>query len=314
MTQQTILVGLVFFVLLAGVHLSAAVFPAWKADDLAIPLASVALIFQLQTFLRKYFFTRNRGSAAFMTDALHYLGKIAVLFWLFLSYRDEMNSASVLWAISATGTVSIVYGAFFVKEIEWVPSSFRPTVSRHWRFSKWLLASAVMRWTSANLFILSAGAMLGATAVGALKAASTLMGVTHILLMGLENVVPIRAVWHLRQGGKAALVKYLRRVGILAELATVTVAATMAAAPDFWLRLVFGNEYSGYGYVLQWFAVVYVIMFITIPLTAGVRAIGSNYEAHVSPGRADLRYVGTDACPIAKPLSSQSGNSAHDWV
>ncbi len=59
------------------------------------------------------------------------------------------------------------------------------------------------------------------------------MGVTHMLFMGLANIVPVRAARHFHEGGKKALSDYLKRVTLLGEAATGAVAAIAAIAPGF---------------------------------------------------------------------------------
>ena len=100
-----------------------------------------------------------------------------------------------------------------------------------------------------------------------------MMGVTHILLMGLENTVPVRAARHFHVGGKTALYSYLRSVTFLGGAATGVIVVIAAVAPDFWLGLVFGEQYSGYGYLLQWFAAIHFLLFLGLPLISGLRAI-----------------------------------------
>ncbi len=273
LVQQLAFSGLAFFLLLAGVRLTGVVFPEWRVDGLALPLAVAALAFQGQDFLRRYFFTRGRGAAAFANDAVRYLGQITVLIWLFLSFDNAMDSAKTLWVIGLMAAAAVLAGAFFMEPVAFDAATIRRVASHHWHFSKWLGASAVMQWTAANLFFAAAGAMLGASAVGALKAAQNLMGVTHILFQGLENVVPIRAARHFHEGGKKALVEYLKRVTAFGGGATVVVAVIAAIAPDLWLGLVFGDQYVGYGYLLRWWAGIYLLIFLTSQLRWSLRAI-----------------------------------------
>jgi O-antigen/teichoic acid export membrane protein len=54
---------------------------------------------------------------------------------------------------------------------------------------------------------------------------------------------------------------------------TVLFAIVMAAAPGFWLRLMYGPEMAQYGYVLRLYALLYVIMFVGAPLRAGLQAL-----------------------------------------
>ncbi len=271
--QQVVFSCVVSFLLFAGVRLSGIVLPEWRVEGLALPLAVAALTFQFQDFLRRYFFTRGRGAAAFANDAIRYLGQIAVLIWLFVYFRESMDTAKTLWVIALMAAAGAVYATFNVERFEINAATARAVASRHWRFSKWLTASALMQWTTGNLFIIAAGALLGASAVGALKAAQTLMGVTHILFMGLANIVPVRAARRFAEGGAKALTAYLGRVALGGEVVTAVVAVVLAAAPGFWLTLVFGEEYAGYGYLLRWFAVIYPVRFLAFPLSAGLRAI-----------------------------------------
>ncbi len=270
--QQLVFAGLVFVLLLAAVRLSAVLFPQWRVPGLGLALAAAALFFQLQDFLRRYFFTRARGGTAFAIDALRYLGQLVLLLWLFRSFRHEMDGVAVLWAIAATAAVATLCGALVVERLEWT-AAFRAIAGHHWRFSKWLAGSALMQWSSANLFILAAGGLLGAPEVGALKAAQNLMGVTHILFQGLQNIVPVRAALVLERAGPAGMMAYLRRVAIHGELATAAIAVSAALAPAFWLTHVYGPQFAPYGYLLRWYAVIYLVLFLELPLQAGIRAI-----------------------------------------
>ena len=67
------------------------------------------------------------------------------------------------------------------------------------------------------------------SAVGALKATQTLMGITHILFQGRDNIVPVRASWYFHHGGKKRPLTYLQRVTLLGRLVTAIVAVIAAA-------------------------------------------------------------------------------------
>ena len=133
--QQIFFSCAAFALLYAGVRLSGAAFPEWRVEGLALPLAVAALGFQFQDFLRRYFFTRGRGAAAFANDAVRYLGQIGVLIWLFLTFGDAMDSAKVMWVIAILAAVAAVSGAFFVERVEVSAVTLRKTTFHHWRFS-----------------------------------------------------------------------------------------------------------------------------------------------------------------------------------
>ena len=112
-----------------------------------------------------------------------------------------MDTAKTLWVIALTAAAAAACAAFYVERVEINAAIVRGVASRHWHFSKWLTAFALMQWTTGNLFFIAARALLGASAVGALRAAQNLMGVLHILFRGLENVVvPTAGALYKRKG------------------------------------------------------------------------------------------------------------------
>jgi O-antigen/teichoic acid export membrane protein len=271
LSQQVVFAVLSFVFLYVGVKVSGYFFPDWQVQHLALPLASVAFAFQMQDFIRRYFFTNNRGRAAFVNDAISYLGQLGLLIWFFRTAR--MDSATVLWIIAGTSLVAVLAGIFSLEHMRWDRAILGSVARRHWHFSKWLTGSALMQWTSGNFFIVAAGGVLGASAVGALKAAQNVMGVTHILFQGLENIVPVKAGNYYHQGGSKALVLYLRKVAWAGGLATSAIAAFAVLFPEFLLNLFYGDEFAPYANLLRWYAAVYLVIFIGLPLRSGLRAI-----------------------------------------
>ncbi len=299
---QQIVFGAAFFVFVwSGATAAAALFPHWRIDGLALPLASAAAAFQFQDFLRRYFFTRGRGRYALGTDALRYLGQVALLFWLFET--RPMDVATTLWAIAALAAVGSFFFLPAVERMAWRAETARVVLIRHWHFGKWLVGNTFMRLTSNQLFFVTvAGVMLGATTVGALYAARNLMGVTHILFQGLGNVMPIHAAKHFHSGGSRALKAYVLRVAFYGEVATGIVAAVMFAAPDIWLGLVYGDEYAGFGFLLRLWAISYMVIFIHQLLVATLRAIEQTRAIFLAAVLSSVL-----ALALAYPLIGQFG-------
>jgi hypothetical protein len=78
--------------------------------------------------------------------------------------------------------------------------------------SRWLTGSALLTWTSSNLFVIAAPVYYGAAAAGVLKASQNLMGVTHVWFQGLDNVVPVETARRLREGGVRSMLAYTRSI------------------------------------------------------------------------------------------------------
>lgn len=271
LAQQAAFAALSFAVLWAGAWASAAAAPDWRLGAVALPLAAAGLAFQVQDHLRRVFFTRARPAAAFAGDALRYGLQLFLL--IALASAARLSTATALWAIAAAAGFAALAALAVAERPAWRGAVFAATLARHWRFARWLGASAVMHWLSANLYLLVAGALLGAGAVGALRAAQNLMGVVHIVFQGLENVAPVRAARRVHEGGAAALRAFVFRLAAAVVGASAAVAAVAAAAPAFWLGLVYGPDFAAYGDVLRWYAAIYVALAFALPLRTGLSAL-----------------------------------------
>lgn len=263
--------------LLAGAAVAVA---AWGAagltpdlalDGLAGPLVAATVAVPCQDFVRRVLFVRGHGGAAALADGVRYLGPLAA--FPALAAVGRLSPASALLALAVFAALATALGGAALGPLRWRRRAFAPAARRHWRSAKWLAPSAVVQWLSGNAFFVAAGALLGPAAVGGLKAAQTLMGVTHVVLQGLENVVPVAAARRLHRAGKAALGTFTLRVTLAVVAATAAIAGVAAAAPGFWLALVFGPAYDAYAESLRWFALVYVAIAAGFPLRAALRAL-----------------------------------------
>ena len=239
--------------------------------QLAFPLAAAALAYPMQDFVRRCFFATGAGRRAVADDALSYLTQLPILFLMHRS--GVLNSETALWAMAGTSMAGCAAGWFWMERVEFNWLTIKAVWKRHWHTSRWLTGSAVLTWTSSNLFVLAAPVYYGASAAGVLKASQNLMGVTHVWFQGLDNVVPVEAARRLGADGVPAMLGYIRATLARWGGLTLIFAAVMAAAPGFWLRLVYGQQMSQYGSVLRLYALLYVVVFLGGPLRAGLQAL-----------------------------------------
>ncbi len=280
MGQQLFFGSLSFIAVFFFAKTSNYIFPKWDIKDISLPLACVAFCFQNQDFFRRYFFTRDDVLKAFVNDAISYLGQLILLVLLF--WKTNMSSTSVLWVIASTSALAIIFALQMMGEVKWSLPIFLKTLKRHWAFAKWIAASAILHWSSSNLFFVVTGNVLGASAVGAMKAAQNIMGIASILFQGFENIVPIRASQTLHLYGKKTMFKYLGKVTFGGVGILLCISFVAALKPELWLTLLFGSEYQGYGYVLRWFSVIYLLMFFGFPIRGGLRALENTKSIFLS--------------------------------
>ena len=271
--QQLVLALVSAMLTWACLGFAGAVFGKGAIASLAVPVAAAVLLCQTQEFLRRYFFTGQRPAISFLSDAIRYLGQLTLFFWIFILSKTGIDTNQVLWITAGASAVSALVAFIFVGRLQWARSSLWQTAVMNWRFSRWLVGSAIVQWLGGNLFTVAAGALLGVTAVGALKAAQSLIGVLNILFQGLENVVPVRAAQRYHTGGAADLFRYLAVVTRVGLAATAAVGLIFAVDPTFWLRLIFGQQFVEYGYLLRWFAALYCLTFLAVSVRFALRAM-----------------------------------------
>jgi O-antigen/teichoic acid export membrane protein len=260
--HQLVFSGLIFVLLLIALSATDLIFPEWQIQRLFLPLAVVAVAFTLQDFLRRYYFAKGKPIKAFYSDVVNYMSRLAVLIWL--GQITAVNSDIALWVIAGSSAVAIVIGMLFIDSLSWNAGVFRPVLIRHVRFSKWLIGSALMQWTSGNLFVIAAASLMGASAAGVLKAVQNIMGIMNVIFSGLDNAIPVKASSLYVTRGRSFMFDYLLRLMRWGFFATVGIALLISLKPELWLSLFYGEKYLEYGYLLQGYALLYVLTFLSV--------------------------------------------------
>lgn len=254
-----------------GVFLSGFIKPYWHIQDLAFPLATTLFTWQLQDFIRRYFFVLGKSALAFMNDSVSYLGQIIVLLFLFRFY--QLQTPQILWIISLTSSLAVFIFAFKIKNISFSFEIFHKTTIRHWSFSKWMLASSLMDWTSGNIFFIMAGSILDTAAVGGIKAAQNIIGVFHIIFGATDILIYSGASNSLHVGGISNLKKYLFTFIFRSSFISILIATFLYLSADYIFSIIYGDTFLNYAFLLRWFCAIYIIIFISYPLVAGLRAL-----------------------------------------
>ncbi len=252
--------------------------------ELGAPLCAAVITYQLYNFFRRYFFLRERPLQALLNDLLRFAIQLSATLVLPFYWRDATASSGLL-IIAGACAASAALGAGVFGSIGWNAAIFRRVVARHWEFSKWLLPSAVMFWMTSQAFLVLSGLVLGAAVTGGLKAAVSITGLLNILLLSLDNFAPAQASRAFHVGGHAELKRYIVRLAILTGLLMAVAVAVLNLAPDFVVRLLYGEKYEGIGYLVRWFcapAAVYGIGSVLIIWAAAMewtRLIFLSYAA-----------------------------------
>jgi O-antigen/teichoic acid export membrane protein len=297
--QELVLVSFCFILVYTVLKISGNFIRFSDVRQLALPLAVSAFAYQMQDFVRRYFFVTRQSHRALADDSLSYLSQLPILF--LLHRAGHLTSANALWVMAGTSIIGILPGLLWMEPLQFNLACIGAIWRRHWKISRWLSASALMQWTSNNLFVIAAPVYYGAAAAGVLKASQNLMGVTHVWFQGLDNVVPAESARRLRHGGVRSMLAYTRSILVRWGGLTLIFAIAISISPAFWLRLMYGPEMAQYSYILRLYALLYVVVFLGGPLRAALQAL--EYTAPIFWSYLALTaFAFSFAVPMAKWL------------
>ncbi|MEL6588806.1 MAG: oligosaccharide flippase family protein [Bacteroidota bacterium] len=247
-------------------------FPDWGIGYLFPVLPLAVLAFLWQEFYRRLFFVSDQVFKALILDALAYGGMIIGTLGLYLS--DQLSVASAYGAVMGSFCVSFVLGLWWCRHLPRVGmAASRNVFQRHWRFSSWLVGTALLQFFGSNFFLVAAGSIVGSAGVGALRIAQNLMGLTHILFQAMENTVPIKASGALIRDGINGMLQYLKLVSLKTGLIIGLILLSVALAAEPLISLVYGAEFTSQSYLLIGYCVFYATLFPGYPLRYALRSL-----------------------------------------
>ena len=252
--------------------LAGSLFAEPAVTNLAAPLFACVTTYQLHNFFRRYLFLRERPVRALLVDMTRFGVQLAVTFALI--FRDDPPEASAgLWIIAGACGLSSTVGACSFGKFTWDSRFFGSVMAQHWRFSKWLIPSALMHWLTSQAYVLMCGIVLGAAMTGSLRAAMGLTGVLNILVQALDSFAPAQASRAFHRGGRAELLDYVVRLAVLLGALTTATVIALNMAPELAIRLVYGQQYEGVGYLVRWLCAPAVFYIAAVVLTIWAAAM-----------------------------------------
>ncbi|MCA9473351.1 MAG: hypothetical protein MRJ96_11450 [Nitrospirales bacterium] len=270
---QVFVASFFFLVILTLGHLFHYFFFNQTVHKLYLPLAAATAGFLMQDFFRRYFFSLDKGKYAMWNDGLSYGGQIFGL--LLMHMTMGLSVEDCLHIMAATSFLGVLHGMHkFQSGFQLLRLSLNDLlsiVSSHWSFGKWLLARNISYWSGTQAVIYLTAFFVSVVAVGAMSAARNIVGVCNILFLAIENFATPRATKIFASGGHLELNRYIFRLSILGGSMTGLLVITASLAPDFWLSLVYGSSYVGYGWVVIAWSLFYFLGFFQRPFGIALR-------------------------------------------
>ena len=129
----------------------------WRLDGLELPLAAVIVTRQLQEFVRRQFYADTAGRAVFVNDCVAYGALLVIIPGL--AYADALRLDIVFEAIAVSAGTAAILGLIAAGLPAAGGGGLVKVIRRHWRFARWLVATALLQWFGANYFFLAACAL-----------------------------------------------------------------------------------------------------------------------------------------------------------
>lgn len=249
--------------------------PSWKVGESILPLALSILFFQLQDWLRRYYFINGKGKAVFINDVVSYGGQIILLFLL---YRfDKLNITNAFWAIAVSSAIAFLIGVL-TENIRPVWASASQTFKQSWQFGRNLLLAGQINWVGSQGILLFGGSMLGASSVGGIRAAQNIVGPLNILFQAMENIIPIQAAQHYSRKQLTGLTNYLKKVSLLGGLLLALPCLAIAFLSQNLIELAYGEAYAVFAKLIVLQLIIAFIAFFRIQAFYFFRAIAATKE------------------------------------
>jgi O-antigen/teichoic acid export membrane protein len=212
-------------------------------------LVVFAPLLLLRQGVRRFTFASLELRFAISVDAVVAVLQLGGL-WL-LSYLGWLTLFNIFAVMGiACGLACLGWYLLSKPSVHFVRARILTDWRRDWNFSKWALRTFVLGSTTPQMMLWLVSAVAGAAATGVFGACNNLIGISNVLLGGVDNVLTPQAAHAFATGG----VKELRRILVLAGLFfAVTVGALcvfVLLTGDWLMVFVFGAHYHGTGLIL----------------------------------------------------------------
>jgi O-antigen/teichoic acid export membrane protein len=218
------------------------------SGSLLLPFGAAVVLYLMQDWLRRYYFTVGRAAASVWNDAVSYLGQVLLLLALMLAHKLTMESA--FWVIAITSGIAFTMGAL----IERLGCSRRETAEAWQRTRGTSIDLGIanqLQWLVYQGAMLIGASVAGPVAAGGVRATQNVIGPVNIAYQAMENIVPIRAAEEMRRGGISRVAAFLFRFGSVGFLALLVLFSLGSLLSERFLAFFYGQNLRPYATVLN---------------------------------------------------------------
>jgi len=241
------------------------------STNLFFILPILMMLYLLYDFYRKYFFVVNQLQKPLILDSI--LQGVSLISIFIAAYNDYLSLELTLFILLASYGLCCTIAFIMVYTMSFNKRQLKSYAIEHFIYAKWLIGTSLLQWLSGNLFIIAGGAVLGTVAVGAVRMVQNVIGLTHVLFLAMENIVPVRAAQHYKEGGATQLRWYLKKITVNSGVLVGLILIGLSLFAPFILKLLYGAEQMEYSYILIGYCLVYFLVYLGHPSRFALRTI-----------------------------------------
>lgn len=225
-----------------------------------ITIPAAIMLFVLHEQHRKYFFSKDEKFKVILIDIIAYLLLIPTFVLVgFLGYLSFSNIFNIL---CVTGVLANIAFYHISKESLTLGNWKSMPIQENWNYSKYLVFTNVIQWSSGNFLLLSLATIAGSQAVGTVRLIQNLMGVLHVFFITLENNVPAKASMLLHQHSKKHFSHYFKSVAKKTSIFFVALLTLIWLFRADILAIVYGSKLADFTSLFSLFIALYFLVFI----------------------------------------------------
>jgi len=203
----------------------------------------------LREAIRRFSFANLVFTSALLMDCSIAATQLAGL--LLLSHFGKLSILTIYGVMGCSCTLACVgWYLLYPQSVRFEWRRFVPDWKRNWAFARWALRSYLVGNTSPYLMTWIINFAVGTAAAGVLGACGTLIGITNVLLSGVDRVLMPRSAQAFVVGGVRDLRRVLMMATWLLLFALVPFCFLLFAVGDRIAVAVYGSQFEGCGPIL----------------------------------------------------------------
>lgn len=248
---------------------------SWNFTSEIFPISLSIFFFQLQDWLRRYYFISSKSLSAFLNDFISYGGQVVAL--AFLCKMQILSISWAFWVIALTSAIAFVIG-IIAERLYPLKQQTLQALQQSWKSGINLLMAGQINWLGTQGVLVLSGLILGSEALGGIRAAQNITGPFNILFQGMENFVPIKASQKYAEGRLRALIYFLAKVSIIGTAILSILFVSISFFSEKLMIIAYGQDYSSYSNLIVWQLFICVVAFLCIQGFYFFRTIAETYQ------------------------------------